>query len=709
MPPPPPPQRGRNRLTSANASIPSPSPKPDDTQKMKPPPRPPSIAGSATNSKPAPPPVNRAEKPKTLQQGGKISESASLEPAPESRDKSVSPFSTPPSSDDELRKSKAKAATHQRQTSMQRESAHTHVSPPEIRKRTYQERPIPNKIPSGPVKKVDPRQLGFTQRDSRQDDQPEPPGLPLRPERDQSNEVRFRKPSNSPAPAPRLPARGPHQRNGSVNQPQYQSTFPPRQASISDTLSSENYPSSDANPLAARSMSRQDNGLPSDSRMESDDPATSNLEYPDTSNINRRPPKLLSGSSAFSNDYDARLVALCGQYVCTTGRSTRVWDVNANDMLANFVHGEREVKVTAVAFKAAAKTSDEGTYLWVGTNFGDLQEIDIQAESISRSLSGVHERREITAIHRHQTSMWTLDDSGRLCVWSGNASGLPSLHDDPEMMKVPRGQMVSIVIQDGLWIASGKEIRIFRPSLGKSPGFAVLQSPLSQPTLGAITTATIIDNQQDRVYFGHTDGKISIYSIFTYECLQVVNVSVYRVVSMVGIGPYLWAGYNTGMIYVYDTQSKPWTVKKEWLAHHSSPVLGISVDRSSLWKTAKMPVASIGTNNVVCLWDGTLEEDWHRKIRIPIISTNLIFLENDMSEHDVEYCTFREMTALVVTWNAGAATPTHLRQDDNSAFSKILRDSQPPDLIVFGFQELVDLEDKKLTASKIVLPQDSSV
>ena len=72
-----------------------------------------------------------------------------------------------------------------------------------------------------------------------------------------------------------------------------------------------------------------------------------------------------------------------------------------------------------------------------------------------------------------------------------------------------------------------------------------------------------------------------------------------------------------------------------------------------------------------------------------------------MQDHDIEYSSFREITALVVTWNAGAATPTHLRYEESEPqfFQTILQSVAPPDLLVFGFQELVDLEDKKLTAS----------
>ena len=72
-----------------------------------------------------------------------------------------------------------------------------------------------------------------------------------------------------------------------------------------------------------------------------------------------------------------------------------------------------------------------------------------------------------------------------------------------------------------------------------------------------------------------------------------------------------------------------------------------------------------------------------------------------MQDRDIEYCSFREITALVVTWNAGAVTPTHLRYEESEPqfFQAILQSVASPDLLVFGFQELIDLEDKKLTAS----------
>lgn len=74
-----------------------------------------------------------------------------------------------------------------------------------------------------------------------------------------------------------------------------------------------------------------------------------------------------------------------------------------------------------------------------------------------------------------------------------------------------------------------------------------------------------------------------------------------------------------------------------------------------------------------------------------------------MQEHDEDFCDFREITALVMTWNAGAAKPSSLKHDEHggSFFRDLLRPDDPPDILVFGFQELVDLENKKVTASTI--------
>ncbi len=55
-----------------------------------------------------------------------------------------------------------------------------------------------------------------------------------------------------------------------------------------------------------------------------------------------------------------------------------------------------------------------------------------------------------------------------------------------------------------------------------------------------------------------------------------------------------------------------------------------------------------------------------------------------------------------MTWNAGASTPHSLRyaEQDRDFLPNLLKESNVPDILIFNFQELVDLEDKKTTASE---------
>lgn len=341
---------------------------------------------------------------------------------------------------------------------------------------------------------------------------------------------------------------------------------------------------------------------------ESSKPSSMALEYPDAATTNRRPPQCKWGIHEIDIGYDCRHVDMCGNYVATAGHLTRAWDLRSGNMVLSLGHLEKEIRVTSMAFKPGAKANEEGLRLWIGTNYGDLQEVDILLNSIVYTKTGTHERREIVKIYRHQASMWTLDDSGKLCVWSGSDTGVPDLQRNPSVQRVPKGHTFSIKIQDNLWLATGKEIRIFKPGAAEAIS-SLVQEPLSQPGVGAVTSGAVISGQLDRVYFGHADGKITIYSTVDFTYLGVVNVSIYKISSLAGAGFHLWAGYYTGMVYVYDTRTQPWKTKKEWLAH-SNPVLGIITDRSSLWKDGMLRVASMGADNVLRMWDGTLEDDW---------------------------------------------------------------------------------------------------
>ncbi|KAI9878641.1 MAG: hypothetical protein M1823_006933, partial [Watsoniomyces obsoletus] len=92
----------------------------------------------------------------------------------------------------------------------------------------------------------------------------------------------------------------------------------------------------------------------------------------------------------------------------------------------------------------------------------------------------------------------------------------------------------------------------------------------------------------------------------------------------------------------------------------------------------------MGHDGYARFWDGMLEDDW---------------IENAMNEKDTQYCSFREVAAAVVTWNVGAISPYDMRTD---FIADAFNTQDPPELLVFGFQEVVDLEDRKVTAKSIL-------
>jgi hypothetical protein len=64
-----------------------------------------------------------------------------------------------------------------------------------------------------------------------------------------------------------------------------------------------------------------------------------------------------------------------------------------------------------------------------------------------------------------------------------------------------------------------------------------------------------------------------------------------------------------------------------------------------------------------------------------------------------EYCTFREVSTMVCTWNIDSAKPQDLIGENAQFLTDCLNSIDSPDIIVFGFQEVIPLTDKKLTAS----------
>ncbi|KAH8430762.1 putative inositol polyphosphate phosphatase [Aspergillus melleus] len=673
-----------------------------------------------------PPPANRAAKPKIPAKPAALAfgDGNSLAPQHErapSEERGVSPFSTPPGSPEKASSKPAPAPRNQfprspsrptteppsrRSFDVERPPAPAATTPSlrdandgfSARRRpesTREGRSLVVQIPRGPpppVQRETMSSVPFSAQRSYQDSPQERPGLPPR---HPSVARRVARSPSRPAhglDSPALPSPYPGRQDLRQSQAEAQTprtiqrqpsfpreTKPPPTPAMPPTPAIPATPAVPVRPMAAPTEEDRTIYDPSD------EPAVSRTDYPDASVANRRPPLLKSGPQEINTRYDTRLMDVCGKHVCTTGYLTRVWDLTTGEQIMSLSHGET-VKCLSLAFKPGNNLEDEGQRLWLGTNGGELLEVDIATQSVVSSRA-YPSRREIIKILRHKKDMWTLDDEGRLLVWPPDETGTPNLqysyHNPYD--RVAKGHTFSLVVGDTLWLATGREVQVYRPNARDDVTFKVLKKPLGSQHTGDVTSGAYTTKDGGRVYLGHADGKVTVYSAHDYSCLAVINVSVYKINCLGIVGDYLWAGYKTGMIYVYDTRTNPWVVMKDWRAH-DSPVSSFLLDTSSVWTMNRLQVTSLGTDNCIRLWDGMLEDDW---------------LETRMQKRDVEFCTFREIHAAIVTWNAGASTPGSVRA--SQFIADAIHPENPPEIIVFGFQELVDLENKKITAKSLLL------
>ena len=603
---------------------------------------------SPRKSKSPPPPVNRADKPKVPLKPSNLTHLDGVSHAPQHQPEApavrpVSPFSTPPSSPER---------NQQRQ--------HT----PSDKPSKFVLEPVAGRqsleaTPPRPLPLRDVRDQGFTRRPP-----PPPPVQIPEPPRETKPSMMQTYPPPPPPPTaasslsttrpepvppprasldaprqsrPNLPPRQPPlpRRSGvSPPRPQVQNAagYPPRpvpsaKAENTTTYSNGNrilnnntqqqvppppplyppysFPRSSAREMPSDRQSSPGAGSPA---VEPSEEPKFRSNFPDPRQVNRRRPHMRNGPAEINAKYDTRLFDVCGKYVCTTGFLTRAWDLTTGEQLMTVTHGEN-VKCLSISFKPCQGLQDEGQRLWVGTSTGELHEIDIASQAIV-SARAYPSRREVIKIHRHKKEMWTMDEEGRLLVWYPDEGGTPNLqhspHNPPD--RVARGHTFSMVVGDQLWLAAGKDVYIYQPNATDSASFKVIRRPLGQNHTGDVTSGAYANKDGGRIYLGHSDGKISVYSAADISCITIVTASVYKVTSMSFVGNLLWAAYTTGMILVYDTSQNPWIVKKDWKAH-DTPISGLLLDASSLWMLNRMQVTSLG-DNYIRFWDGLLEDDW---------------------------------------------------------------------------------------------------
>ncbi|KDQ53055.1 hypothetical protein JAAARDRAFT_39767 [Jaapia argillacea MUCL 33604] len=451
---------------------------------------------------------------------------------------------------------------------------------------------------------------------------------------------------------------------------------------------------------------------PSSDESEDEDVKSKILDtMPDTSRSSRRPPIIshYQSEARVTVPSHSGLVAVSGHTVVEAHThhvriydlsysETPRWDVDLKDLLKDWK--VKEWKVTSSEFRGGCAEADKGCLLWVGTKDGHLLEFDVRSGVLMDAKPAAH-THGITHIFRHGSSMITLDDSGKVLVFTDSEGDLRLGFTQPRVVRIADKQDFAKMLGGKLWtsarmetggsgsVSRGPIVRVYDILVPGSTG----KSMLPTEHVGNVTSGTILPSEPNHVYLGHEGGFISIWAlgnVDTPACLEVMKVSTSDVLCLEGVGEKLWAGGRKGMIAAYDVVPRPWIMTNNWMAHSGLPATKLFVDPFSIEKMGKLCVVSVGRDEKVRFWDGCLSANW---------------IDAELLKQEDNFSSLRELNVLMISWNVDAAKPDALNgvPENVNFLDDALRTVDSPDIIVFGFQELIDLENRKMAAKTVLL------
>ncbi|KAG0222642.1 hypothetical protein BGW41_005887 [Actinomortierella wolfii] len=498
-------------------------------------------------------------------------------------------------------------------------------------------------------------------------------------------------PSRS-TPIPKLPPPpAPHQQNTRTNDADVAPALPPKPSARRKPRSPQDHAiMHDHEPMENSIQGSRTAGVITG-------PSPSDGVFPDYSRSNRRLPLFADVhgiQDIQQKSHGVRAFSISNEQVATATSNVRIFSVFTGDNISSYGH-EKDVKPTAILFTQSRRPSDMGQYLWVGSSDGSLQVIDTRTKEVIEKKKTAHKGFAILSILRCKTHVWTMDESGTVNVWPEDIMlGRPTIGSPQlSLMATPKA-VCAAAVQDQLWTSDGAKIYIHHiPADGGRPRFSpvTLDLPFGIGSLTCI--ATIAGSGQ--VFSGHEDGKVVVWSIETRELVRIVNVHAYRIMSLLGVGSYLWAGFATGKIYVLDLRPETPLVIKDWQAHKESGVQNLQLDEEGLILSGRHQVGSCAESGEIRIWDGLMSKDR---------------LTKGMVDRSKEYCQYRDLKILICSWNIDASKPAAQQKNggtDAKLFDQWLTGMNnegygPPDIISIGFQEIVDLESKKMTAKSLL-------
>ncbi|KAI0056643.1 hypothetical protein BV25DRAFT_1831966 [Artomyces pyxidatus] len=450
-----------------------------------------------------------------------------------------------------------------------------------------------------------------------------------------------------------------------------------------------------------------------DSGEEEDPKAKAADAMPDSSRASRRAPTLAAHDYAADHIHihaHTGVVCVSGHvYVVASHHHLKIFDLSVQEtpiynLDSKSLGVSKDLKVTSMEFRCAKSDVHKGRYIWIGTKDGNLLELDVTSGTVVGTKPNQH-TSAVTHILRYASAMVTIDELGKTLVftWEPTDEGMYMAHVQPRVARIAEKQEFAQIFHGMLWTSvreketapagggsRGPIIRIYDIFTAGSVGRSVL--PLEH--VGAVTAGGIIPGHPEQIYLGHEAGYVSVWNPRTADripvCIEVVKVSNSDVLSLEGVNERLWTGTRKGMIVVYDVTARPWVVTNHWDAHAGLPLQKIVVDPFSIDKVGRLCVYSVGRDERVKAWDGLLGQDW---------------IASELLKREQSFSTFRDLKVLIVSWNLDAARPDYLvgTPENISFLNDALSSVDAPDIITFGFQELIDLESRKMAAKTVLL------
>ncbi|KAK5672553.1 hypothetical protein QVD99_001312 [Batrachochytrium dendrobatidis] len=406
-----------------------------------------------------------------------------------------------------------------------------------------------------------------------------------------------------------------------------------------------------------------------------------------------------------------------GLHAATGYVSCRLWDIpTATNSHFYTPATDQKPHFFAVCFIPSRQISLDNTVIWASIERGELIEMDVATgKLLDRRI--IH-NATVTHIIRHRFTVYTLDDNGGFKIWTAGNDGRVDLASRPRGLRVSAKQTSMLVDTvdgiDRLWTVSGKQIEVFNLEVD---ALALVERKISLSTsVGPISAITSLPAKR-MVFTGHEDGKITVFDSLLLVKLWTVQVALYRISSLVGVGKsFIWAGFGTGKIAVYDVafqsseqgtagvnanaaqpSGQSWAIVKEFAAYSNAGVTHLAVDDSSLAFDGQLLVGSVSESGHMRFWDGMLDQ--YRQ-------------EMAMRSLEAKYCDYNPVNIVILTWNIDARKPNDMDLsgdvEDNRFLRNLFSVNADANMFIFGFQELVDLESKSETAKQLFKGAGSS-